>query len=80
MLARAWGRQDARLPRCWLEFDLPGVDRTIVARAALVREQRRAAYQLMAFHFTAVTPSHRRLIADFTAHAPRLTGVPNFLR
>lgn len=80
MLARAWGQDDPRPSRCWLEFELPGADRTIVARAALVRERRRAAYQLMAFQFAALAPSHRRLIADFADHAPRLSGVPNFLR
>lgn len=80
MLARAWGRDDPRPSRCWLEFDLPGGDRTIVARAALVHERRRAAYHLMAFQFAALAPSHRRMIAAFADHAPKLAGVPHFLR
>ena len=71
MLARVWDRHAATPRRCWLEFDLPGAARTIVARGALVREERRAPYQLLAFHFAALTPTHRRLIADYTAGAPR---------
>jgi hypothetical protein len=65
--------------KCWLEFSLPGFDRLIVARGAVVREHRRSRYHVMAVRFATIAPSHRRMIVEYARTAPIETEIPAFL-
>ena len=65
LLAKAYEGLYRDLPRCWLEFTLPGSDVTIEARAQVVRQQRHERFHLLAVRFATLAPSHRRLIERF---------------
>jgi hypothetical protein len=66
--------------RCWLEFTLPGSEIEIRARGKVVWETTYDnRYHLSAIVFTAIAPSHRRLIEKYVDGPPVATSTPVFL-
>lgn len=70
LLARAHDSPYRGMPKCWLEFSLPGHAATIAARGQVVRQACRGRYHLMGVLFRSMPPSHRRLLRDYLSHEP----------
>jgi hypothetical protein len=51
--------------KCRLEFNLPGSSVLITARGRVVRGEKNGRYQLNAIEFSALAPSHRRMIHQY---------------
>jgi len=74
LLSRVYDSLYSTLPRCWIEFGLPGHDDLISARGQVVRQTQLDDYHLMAVRFASIARSHQRLIENFGAADP-----PTFL-
>lgn len=77
----AQAAEDGRQPgeKCWLEFNLPGSARTIVARGEVIRQFNYSDYHLTAVRFATLAPSHRRMIQCYIDGPPVAARSPQFL-
>ena len=65
--------------KCWLEFSLPNSPVPIKARGLVVRQTEYSRYQLTAIYFSAIAPSHRRLIQAYVSNPAEALPASTFL-
>lgn len=65
--------------KCWLEFCLPNSEVPIKARGLIIRQTQYQRYQLTAIHFSAIAPSHRRLIQQYVSEPAEPLPASTFL-
>jgi hypothetical protein len=78
-IARVEGEPEGPGETCVLEFCLPRSDVPIRARGRVVRQRDYSRYHLSAVHFTAIAPSHRRLIRSYVESPQQNNEMPVFL-
>lgn len=78
-LASATDEDRRRGQKCWLEFSLPGSQRTIVARGEVVRQDYYRDFNLTAVRFASIAPSHQRMIQAYLEGPHQATRLPLFL-
>lgn len=65
--------------KCWLEFSLPNSPVPIKARGLVIRQTQYSRYQLTAIQFSAIAPSHRRLIQAYVREPAEALPAATFL-
>jgi hypothetical protein len=78
-IAQAEGEPEGGGDCCLLEFSLPTSDAPVRVKGRVVRQLEYNCYRLCAVQFTAIAPTHRRLIQGYVQGPSLAASAPPFL-